>query len=276
MLFTILRNLLTSDRRGDVRLPAVASSLRIIHRSAWNLAGKLFEGLPLRLRDEQCGEDSTQHEKSEDLHDVIEPRGSVGLSNMSLCSERSKDSLCDDGTNLAGGCGNTMRGRSVAGRETFAGNDECGCIGSEVEEELSQNVEGQKTVLTQVAVGKSNDDEDYREKSESHQLDRLSSDGVDGCNSNPVTWNGACADDDQVANSGIAEDLVDCITLGITDCGKNDGVVETKTVECNIFQMVSCGAPTGKQLQRETYRGKTRIQQFREEPFRVSTVRSGE
>src|ERR1700760_4527373 len=101
-----------------------------------------------------------------------------------------------------------MGGGSVAGRETFAGHDEGGGIRSEVEEKLGQNVEGQKSSLVEMAVCETDDDKDDGEQSEAHQLDWLATNGVDSCNSDPVAWDGASANNDQVAHGGVAENFV--------------------------------------------------------------------
>jgi hypothetical protein len=85
-----------------------------------------------------------------------------------------------------------------------------------------------------VAVRKPNDDEDDGQKDEAHQLDGFAADSVDSCNSDPVTGDGTGADDDQVANSRVAEDFINVVALGVTNGLKNDGVVETKAIEGDI------------------------------------------
>ena len=72
----------------------------IVLRSARDLASKLLEGLALGLRDEERSEDTAEHEESEDLEDVVEPRRSVGGSGTAN-TEGANDDLSDDGTDLA-------------------------------------------------------------------------------------------------------------------------------------------------------------------------------
>ena len=52
----------------------MAGCHRIIIGRTRYLACQFFKRLPLRLRDEICGNETTQHEESEDLHDVFQPR----------------------------------------------------------------------------------------------------------------------------------------------------------------------------------------------------------
>ena len=135
----------------------MAGSLRIIVLGAWNLTGKLFESLPLGLRNEKRGEDTAQHEEGENLHNVIEPRVRVGFGRLeksqclpaerlkaktyvALCAERSEDCLCNDSTDLARGGGDTVGRRTVTGWETFSRNDEGGGVRSKVEEQLGKDV----------------------------------------------------------------------------------------------------------------------------------------
>jgi len=48
--------------------------------------------------------------------------------------------LGNNGAELAAGSGDTVRGRAVASGEGFSGNDEGGCIGAEVLEEVGHAV----------------------------------------------------------------------------------------------------------------------------------------
>lgn len=85
----------------------------VVVRRAWNLTRELFEGLSLCFRDEQSGEDTQEHEEGKDLHDMVEPWGrgrTRGAGCRAASSERAKDGLRDDGTNLARSGRETMRG----------------------------------------------------------------------------------------------------------------------------------------------------------------------
>lgn len=55
--------------------------------------------------------------------------------------ELTEADLRDDGAELAASGGNAVRGGAVAGGEDFAGDDEGGGVGPEVEEEVDEAVE---------------------------------------------------------------------------------------------------------------------------------------
>lgn len=65
-------------------------------------------------------------------------------------------------------------------------------------------------------------------------MDGFAAHSVDGGNRDPVTGDGAGADNDQVANGGVAEDAVDVVTLGVADCAQDDGIIETETVKGDV------------------------------------------
>ena len=96
------------------------------------LTGELLKGLASGLWDEERGKDTAEHEESKNLHDMIDPwvagiADAVFLSTLDL--EWPKHDLCDNGTDLARSCGDTVGSRTVAGGEALAGNDESGSIG---------------------------------------------------------------------------------------------------------------------------------------------------
>ena len=101
-----------------------------------------------------------------------------------------------------------MRRRPVAGREALAGDDEGGRVGSEVEEELGENVDGQQSVGGELVVRKTHDDEENGKDGETTQLDGLAADCVDGRYGDPVTGDGTGEHNDQVTNGRVVEVLV--------------------------------------------------------------------
>lgn len=111
------------------------------------LTREFLERLALGLGNQEGGKDTAKHEESEDLHDMLEPGGGGGTSRCTTVNERSEDTLSDDSTNFAGSSRETMRGGTVTSREALARHDEGGGIGTEVEEELSQDVESKETVV---------------------------------------------------------------------------------------------------------------------------------
>jgi hypothetical protein len=63
---------------------------------------EVLESPALRLRDKKGGEDTSQHESREDLHDMVEPRVLVLVAILVAAhAERSNGTLSDDGADLA-------------------------------------------------------------------------------------------------------------------------------------------------------------------------------
>ena len=210
-----------------------ASKHWVVLRCAWNLASKLLERLALRLWNEKSGEDTQEHEEGEDFEDVVQPWAGDCLGSTAS-AERSKSSLGDDGTDLARGSGDTVASRTVAGWETLARNDEGGCVRAEVEEELGENVAGQQSVRSDLVVCETHDAEEDGEDDETHELNWLATNGVNECDSHPVTWNGTSAHEDDVSDSNVVEEVV-CVGLAsVANSLENRGVVETDTVEGDI------------------------------------------
>lgn len=203
----------------------VTSSGGVVLGGSGNLTGELLKSLALGLGNKESGENTKEHEEGEDLNNVVEPRRSVGSSGTTD-TERTNEGLSDDGTNFAGGGRDTVRSRSVAGREAFTRNNERGSIGAEVEEELSKDVDGEKTVRSNLVVGETHDAEENGKEDEAHELNRLATNGVNERDSDPVSRDGTSADDDDVTNGSVAVDLVNIAASRVTNGTENDGVIE--------------------------------------------------
>jgi hypothetical protein len=76
--------------------------------------------------------------------------------------------------------------------------------------------------------------EENGQKGETDELKGLAANGVERSYSQPVSGNGACADQDTVTSSNIVEPVVDRRTATVADSLKNGSLVETKSVECNL------------------------------------------
>ena len=63
-------------------------------------------------------------------------------------------------------------------------------------------------------VSETHDAEEDGKNGESHQLNRLATNGIHQSDGDPVTWNGASADNNQVANCGVVENFVDVSKRG--------------------------------------------------------------
>ena len=117
---------------GRIRFRMAAADGIVIGR-AGDFPGQFLQGLPLRFRDQQGGQGAQEHEQGEDLHDVVEPRGGLGAFGARGGADGAKgaeDGLGDDGADFARGGGYAVRGGSIAGWETFARDDERGCVGT--------------------------------------------------------------------------------------------------------------------------------------------------
>lgn len=122
-----------------------------------------------------------------------------------------------------------MRAAAVPRREAFTGYNERRSVGTEVEEELREDVECEEGFSRERVVGEADCDEDAGEQDKAHELDGFAAEGVDGGDGYPVAGDGACACDDEVADSLVKEDFVDVGAFGVTDFGQDDGVVEAET-----------------------------------------------
>jgi len=89
----------------------------------------------------------------------------------------------------------------------------------------------------ELVIREPDDDEDNGQHGEAHELDRLSANDVYESDSHPVARNRPGANDDQLADSSVVESLVHGVTLGITDCAEDDGLVETEAVEGDLCQV---------------------------------------
>jgi len=83
-------------------------------------------------------------------------------------------------------------------------------------------------------VCEADDAEEDREDGETHELDGLAANRVDQGYRHPVTRDCTGADDDQVTDGLIVEDVVHVAAASVADSGEDDGVVESETVESNI------------------------------------------
>jgi len=93
---------------------------------------------------------------------MVQPRArgfacSAGLSTPG--AEGAEDALSDNGTDFAGRSGETVGGGAVTCGEAFAWHDERGAVWSEVEEELSEDVEGEEGMAGQMVVREADDNE---------------------------------------------------------------------------------------------------------------------
>lgn len=83
-------------------------------------------------------------------------------------------------------------------------------------------------------VSESHDAEEDGEDDETHELNGLATDRVHKGDSDPVARNGTSADQNDVSNSNVIEEIVGILLSRITNGLKDCGVVEAHTVEGDI------------------------------------------
>lgn len=74
---------------------------------------------------------------------------------------------------------------------------------TKVEEELSENVEGEERVAGEMFVVEAHDEEKEGKDYEAHELDGLASNDINSSNCEPVSGHSASEDNDQVTNSRV-------------------------------------------------------------------------
>lgn len=162
---------------------------------------------------------------------MVHPRVRVSL-DSAPGAQGGNGALTNDRADLAHGGAQSVRGRPVTSGKHLAGHDKGGSVGTKVEEELGEDEDGEQRVRREVLVGETHDHEKNGEDTEAHELDRLTTDSVDGEDGDPVSGDGAGEDNDQVADGGVIEDLVRVLGArgGVADDVEDGGVVERDAV----------------------------------------------
>lgn len=93
------------------------------------LAAEFLKCLASSLGNEEGSKATEKHEKSIDLKNVVHP-GSLIVLGSTTGTKDGDGALANDGSNLAGGGRDTVRGGSVAGGEDFTGDNEGGSVGT--------------------------------------------------------------------------------------------------------------------------------------------------
>jgi hypothetical protein len=102
---------------------------------------------------------------------------------------------------------------------------------TKVEEELHENVKREHSMAGEMFVGESPNDEENSKGNESHQLDRLASNGVDSGNSHPVAWDGTSTNENAVTSGQVVKDSVNIWSSTVANGREHSGGVKTKTVK---------------------------------------------
>ena len=166
-------------------------------------------------------------------------------------NELAEPDLRDDSAELAARSRDTVRGGPVARRERLPRYDEGGRVRAEVLEEVREAVEERERLGAgrrrgELVVPEAHDDEEDGEHDEAHELDGLAAPAVDEEEGHPVTGDETGDDEDEVTDSDIVEILVNgkgtshvLARSAETNCGKNDGGVQSETVEGNLIIKMS-------------------------------------
>jgi len=235
-LLAFLHNLITA-MLTRLLLDRRASDALVTHVP---VLSKVLKSPALRFGNQQSSEDTAEHECTEDLHDVVEPWTWVSLGSTAR-AEGSDAALSDDGTDLAKPGGDAVGGGTVASGEALAGDNEGGCVGAPVEEELDKDVDTELTVCADLVEGEAPDPEEQREEAETDELEGSTSDGVEGGDSKPVSRNGTRAHKNAVTRGQVEQDLIQVGARSVTDGGKNGRRVQAQTVKSHIKQQPGHG-----------------------------------
>jgi len=92
---------------------------------------------------------------------------------------------------------------------------------------------------------RTHDDEEDGQHCETHELDGFTAPGINEKEGDPVSWNQAGGGENQISFADVVQVIVDsastlCDRSSETDCLENDCRVETKTVECNLGEVLEC------------------------------------
>ena len=121
---------------------------------------------------------------------------------------------------------------------------------TEIEKELAEYIERQQasSMIQELFVSEADYGEQDSQHSEAHELNWLASNGVHEGNSDPVARNCTSTDKDQITHSGVVEDFVHSVAFRIAYGTKNDRVIETKAVECDLPLSATCRFPQPSQI----------------------------
>lgn len=86
----------------------------------------------------------------------------------------------------------------------------------------------------EMLVGESPNDEENGEAHETHELNWLTSNNIDGGNGHPVARNCASNNKDTITSGKVVEDSVNVWSSAVANGGKHSGRVETETIELKV------------------------------------------
>lgn len=128
--------------------------------------------------------------------------------------ELGETNLSNDRTKLATRGRDPVRRRTITSGEDFTRNDECSGIGSEVLEEIGEAVKEDESLVRGIrrrecTIRETENTEEDGENDETHQLNRFTTPTIDEEESDPIAWDEASDDENEVADCNVLEVLVD-------------------------------------------------------------------
>lgn len=102
-----------------------------------------------------------------------------------------------------------MSGRSISRRITLPWDDERGGVGTEVEEELRDYIQGEHGVGGETVGGEAKDAKQGGKNKEAKELQRLATYGVDGEYRGPVPWDRASDGKNYESDGGVMKFVVE-------------------------------------------------------------------
>jgi len=216
-----------------------SSIFRILNEALLFFIREFLKRLAFRLRKKEGRKDATEHEQSKYLQNVLDEfPGSTDILKLT------EPDLGDNSTELAAPGGDTVAGRTITSGEGFSRDDESGCVGTEVEEEVAQAVKEHKGLFVggcgcEFVKSEAHDNENDRKHDEAHELDGLATPVIDEKESDPVARNQTSSGQDEVTDADVNQVVINGLeTFGAwvteTDSCKDDRRVKTETIVCNI------------------------------------------
>lgn len=99
---------------------------------------------------------------------------------------------------------------------------------------MSDDVAGEQAIFTDRMIAETHDAEQDGQDDEPAHLNRLATKSIHSGCGDPVARNGACADEDEIADGDVVEDAVNAVAFGISDSLQDRCVVETDTIEGDV------------------------------------------
>jgi len=182
---------------------------------------------------EECDNGTKKFHGEEDPKDTTESDGALVLLVVALWPPIESDTR-KDGAKFTDGGAESVGKTTYTRWEYFTGNDEGGCIGTKVEEELGNNNKSKASTGSNPGVGTSKDTEHESGDEETLDLDPLAAQNLNESDSKEVTWNVTGDSNNQIALSIMEEILVWGFAGRISNISQDDRLIQIDSVKGNI------------------------------------------